>query len=108
MKFALVISILFLLYVLLVLSATPTPVEAFGVFGCTPVPFDKFLKDMYTPQELATYLKNTWEPKTANEKNKEIAAWDNNSCENQNATYNMLVAARQKRDTVDALAKQSS
>jgi hypothetical protein len=103
MKFALFVSAIFLLYILLVLSASRS-VEGFGVFGCTPVPFDKFLKDMYTPQELANYLKNTWDPKTANEKNKEIAAWDSNSCENQNSTYNMLVAARQKRDTVDALA----
>ena len=107
MKFALFVSAIFLLYILLVFSASRS-VEGFGVFGCTPVPFDKLLKDMYTPQELADYLKNKWEPKTTNEKNKEIADWDTSSCENQNSTYNMLVTVRQKRDTVDALAKQSS
>jgi len=105
MKFALVVSILFLLYILLVLSATTQSVEAFGVFGCTPVPYDKLLKDMYTQNELNEYLKKEWTPKTADEKNKMMASWDTSSCENQNSTYNLLVTSRQKRDTVDALSK---
>jgi len=57
MKFALVVGAIFLLYILLVLSATTRSVETFGVFGCTPVPFDKLLKYMHTPKELADYLK---------------------------------------------------
>lgn len=108
MKFELLVGVSFLLYILIVqtaaaAAATNESVEHFGVFGCTPVPFDKLLKDMYTSTELEAYLSKNWNDKTANEKNKEIADWDKNSCENQNKTYDMFVAARQKRDTVDAL-----
>lgn len=105
MKFELLVGVSFLLYILVVQAAAVAkgPVEHFGVFGCTPIPFDKLLKDMYTSTELEAYLSKNWNDKTANEKNKEIADWDKNSCENQNKTYDMFVAARQKRDTVDAL-----
>lgn len=105
MKFALVVGILFLVYILIVLTATTRSVEAFGVFGCSPVPFDKVLKDMYTPKELTDYLNKNWNDKTPDEKNKAIADWDNTSCDNQNSLYTMFVEGRQKRDTVDKLAK---
>ena len=106
MRFELLVGITFLLYILVVQAAAVAegPVEHFGVFGCAKIPFDKALKDTKTPLELADYLKTEWNPKTTDEKNKMMNDWENMACENQNKTYDMLVSARQKRDTVDALA----
>ena len=99
------IIIVSVILISIVAYLVPAPHEPFGVFGCSPVPFDKVLKDMYTPKELADYLDKNWNTKTSDEKNKAMADWDKVQCESQNELYNMFVEARQKRDTVDKLAK---
>lgn len=102
MKFALLIGVSFLLYILIVYVAIS--VENFGVFGCSPILFDKALKDTKTPQELDNYLKTEWNPKTTDEKNNMMTGWEKMPCNKQTELYDMLVKMRQKRDTVDALA----
>ena len=65
-----------------------------------------FVGDIWeTKKELADFLNKNWNDKTPNEKNKAISDWDNTSCDNQNSLYTMFVEGRQKRDTVDKLAK---